>query len=261
MQGLTNLGMRLDPARLAAAAGITLDPWQEEAVRSRSKKMLLNCSRQAGKSFVAGDIGMHTALYQDESLVLLVSPSQRQSAELLRYCHSIYAASGQLVSSDKDSVLHLELQNGSRVLALPGTEKTLRGLANVTALILDEASRIPDSLFLSCLPFLAVSNGRLIALSTPWGARGWWYQCYLDRKAEGFEYFEVPATECPRISPEFLAQQKRLMADYWFQSEYMCKFLQPVGAVFSAEDIAALADPEVSRWTFDARPRRLAATA
>ncbi len=215
MQGLTNLGMRLDPARLAAAAGITLDPWQEEAVRSRSKKMLLNCSRQAGKSFVAGDIGMHTALYQDESLVLLVSPSQRQSAELLRYCHSIYAASGQLVSSDKDSVLHLELQNGSRVLALPGTEKTLRGLANVT----------------------------------------------LDRKAEGFEYFEVPATECPRISPEFLAQQKRLMADYWFQSEYMCKFLQPVGAVFTAEDIAALADESVEQWTFDARPRRLAATA
>ncbi len=226
MQGLTNLGMRLDPARLAAAAGITLDPWQEEAVRSKSKKILLNCSRQAGKSFVAGDIGMHTALYQDESLVLLVSSSQRQSAELLRYCHHIYAASGQLVPSDKDSVLHLELTNGSRVLALPGTEKTLRGLANVTCLILDEASRIPDSLFLSVLPFLAVSNGRLIALSTPWGA-----------------------------------QQKRLMADYWFQSEYMCKFLQPVGAVFSAEDIAALADPEVSRWTFDARPRRLAATA
>lgn len=254
MQGLTSLSMRLDPVRLAQSAGIQLDPWQQEVVRSRSDKLLLNASRQSGKSLVAAILGLHTAMYQPGSLVCLISVSLRQSTELFRQMMGVWAALGKPLPADAETLLRLELSNTSRVLSLPGTQKTLRGLSNVALVIADEAARIPDELFLSVLPFLAVSQGRLLLSSTPWGSRGHYYTCYRDRAALGFEYWEVPATKCPRIDPAWLSAQERLMGRYFFESEYLCKFLQPEGAVFSAEDIAALASEEAPAWTFNARP-------
>jgi hypothetical protein len=41
--------------------------------------------------------------------------------------------------------------------------------------IVDEAARVPDDLYRAVRPMLAVSQGRLIALSTPFGQRGWFY--------------------------------------------------------------------------------------
>src|SRR5215813_12371805 len=73
----------LDAALLAQRVGLELDPWQVSAVRS-TRQMILNCSRQAGKSTVTSIIALHTAIYQANSLILLLSPSLRQSQELFR---------------------------------------------------------------------------------------------------------------------------------------------------------------------------------
>jgi hypothetical protein len=42
-------------------------------------------------------------------------------------------------------------------------------------LVIDEASRVDDTLYLAVRPLLAVSGGRLVALSTPFGKRGWFH--------------------------------------------------------------------------------------
>ncbi|MCG8456864.1 MAG: hypothetical protein MI919_11335, partial [Holophagales bacterium] len=62
---------------------------------------------------------------------------------------------------------------------------------------------------------LAVSSGRLLALSTPFGTRGWWYEAW--RSDEPWERYEIPAAECPRISPEFLEEERRTMGEWWFR--------------------------------------------
>jgi hypothetical protein len=67
----------------------------------------------------------------------------------------------------------LELGSGSRIVSLPGTEGTIRGYSAVSLLIGDEAARVSDALYYAVRPMLAVSQGRLLALSTPFGKRGW----------------------------------------------------------------------------------------
>ena len=61
--------------------GFCPDPWQAQLVRWTSRWILLNCCRQSGKSTTTAIVGLHQAVY-DPGLVLLVSPSLRQSREL-----------------------------------------------------------------------------------------------------------------------------------------------------------------------------------
>src|SRR5690242_19899699 len=78
-----DLRCALDPVAFAIERlGFTPDPWQAKLLRSPSKRHLLNCSRQAGKSTTTSILALHTAIYVPGSLTLLVSPSQRQSREL-----------------------------------------------------------------------------------------------------------------------------------------------------------------------------------
>jgi hypothetical protein len=35
----------------------------------------------------------------------------------------------------------------------------------------------------------------------------------------------VPATDCPRIRPQFLEEERGAMGQDWFEQEYMCRFV------------------------------------
>src|SRR5262245_65667398 len=79
-----DLARSLDASLWFADAGIVPDDWQREAIRSQSRRQLWLCHRQAGKSTPAALKALAKATSSPGSLVLLISPSQRQSAELLR---------------------------------------------------------------------------------------------------------------------------------------------------------------------------------
>src|SRR5204863_2959824 len=126
---------------------------------------------------------------------------------------------------------------GSRILALPGKEASIRGFSAVRLLAIDEAARVPDDLYRAVRPMLAVSGGSLLALSTPFGTRGWWYEAW--EHGEGWQRVKVPATECPRIAPAFLAEEAATLGEWWFSQEYLCEFRDAQDAVFRQQDIAA----------------------
>jgi len=92
-----DLALALDPVRLAHRAGIEPDNWQAAALRSASPRLLLNCCRQSGKSTTVATIAVHAALFEPGALVLLVSPSLRQSAELFKKAVGLYRALGRPV--------------------------------------------------------------------------------------------------------------------------------------------------------------------
>jgi len=163
-----DLRLALDPVALAHAAGIAADPWQADLLRSDAREMILLCSRQAGKSTVSSILALHEALYRPSSLVLLLSPSLRQSQELFRKVKERMRALGVAGPTvGEESALRAEFGNGSRIVALPGAEATVRGYSGVGLLIVDEAARTPDALYQAARPMLAVSGGRLVLLSTP----------------------------------------------------------------------------------------------
>jgi hypothetical protein len=231
---------------LAERASLHPDPWQAKVLRSAAPRMLLNCSRQSGKSTVTGVLATHTALYDPGSLILLLSPSLRQSQELFKKCLQVYRAADRPVPPETESALRLELENGSRIVSLPGTDSSIRGFSGVRLIVVDEAARVPDDLYYSVRPMLAVSGGRLVALSTPFGTRGWWYEAW--RGSEPWERYEVPATECPRIPVAFLEEEQRNIGEWWFRQEYGCEFLEAISQAFRREDIEQAFREEVETW-------------
>ena len=138
--------LRRDPSRILVEAGMTPDPWQMEILRSPALRTLLLCSRQAGKSTVAAALALRAALLQPPALVLLLSPTQRQSGELFRdKVLRLYSAIGRPVPTTQESASTMTLANGSRIISLPGDEETIRGYSGVTLLVVDEASRVSDA--------------------------------------------------------------------------------------------------------------------
>jgi hypothetical protein len=235
--------LRADPTAVMTAAGQTPDPWQERVLRTDSKRVLMLASRQSGKSRVSAALALGTALLEPRSPILLLSPSGRQSGELFGKVVDLYDAFGRPVPAVSRTLHHLELANGSRILSLPGTEKTLRGFSGVALLVIDEAARVDDGLYYAVRPMLAVSGGRLVALSTPFGKRGWFHDAWF---GEGdWERVRVTAEECPRISKAFLEEERRALGERWFAQEYLTSFTECIDAVFSYADIQAARSSDV----------------
>jgi hypothetical protein len=240
-----DLRLALDRVAFARELGIVPDQWQERLLRSPSDRILLNCSRQSGKSTMAALIGLHRALYHPASLVLILAPAERQAKETFSKVADLYrrAESGHTLPPDSYRKLGMELANGSRIEALPGTEKTIRGFSGVDLLTLDEAARVDDGLYFAVRPMLAVSGGALIMLSTPAGRRG----VFFEEWTEGvdWERYEVPASECPRISAEFLEEERRALPRLIYRQEYECSFEDLEDQVFATEDIEAAMSSDV----------------
>ena len=239
----TSLATALDPALLMRRAGLTPDQWQRDVLRSTSSRVLLLCSRQAGKSTTSAAMALYEALYRAPALVLLLSPSLRQSTELFRTVAATYRALGAPVAPEQESTLRLELANGSRIISLPGTEQNVRGFAGVRLLVIDESARVDDSLYFSVRPMLAVSGGRIVALGTPFGKRGWFYQEWT--QGAGWERTRITATQCPRITQAFLGEERASLGDWWFRQEYGCEFLETSDQVFGLDLVHAAITDEV----------------
>jgi hypothetical protein len=198
---------------------------------ARDRQVLLNASRQSGKSTVVSALALHVALFTPGALVLLLSPSQRQSGEIFRKVHDGYSALERPVPAAYESQLRLELANGSRVVCLPGREETIRSFGGVDLLVLDEAARIPDRLYRSVRPMLAASRGRLVALSTPFGRRGWFFD---EWEGDGpWRKVRVTWRDCPRVAADFIAEETRAMGTAWVDQEYNCSFNALEGLVYA----------------------------
>jgi hypothetical protein len=221
------------------------DPWQVALLRSPARRILLLCSRQAGKSQVAAALALRAALLEPPALVLVLSRSMRQSGELFRgKLKPLYNALGRPVPTVQESALTMELANGSRVISLPGDEETIRCYSGVALLIVDEAARVPDDLYRSVRPMLAVSGGRLLCLSTPFGKRGFFHDEW--HSARPWQRVRVTAEECPRITAAFLAEERQALGERWFRQEYCCSFEDTVDQVFQYEDVMAACAADVA---------------
>jgi hypothetical protein len=238
-----------DIVEFALALGLAADERQCAVLRSRSKRGILNCSRQWGKSTVSAAMALYRAYTAPKSLVLVASPSERQSAEWMRKAGDMLARMGIARRGDGDNAVSLMLPNESRIIGLPGTEATSRGFSAASLVLIDEASRVHDAMAMSLLPTLAIGDGDLWLMSTPNGKRGFFYDMW-EHGGEEWMRVSVPATECGRIGKTFLEQQRRVMGDAWFQQEYMCCFVDGTAGVFDRDVVErAIDEDEEPLWS------------
>jgi hypothetical protein len=183
-------------------------------------------------------------------LVLVLSPSQRQSGELFRKITRFYSDSGRPVKAEQETVLTLTLHNGSRIVTLPSKEATVRGFSAPSLVIIDEAARADDELYYGAIrPMLSVSNGRLILLSTPAGQRGFYHKTWTEE--DGWRRFKVTADEVPRIDADFLLQEEKELGEHYFRQEYMGEFFARDDAVFDPALIKAAFRGDFNEWDLD----------
>ena len=214
--------------------GFVPDVWQARVLASEARQGILNCSRQCGKSTVTAVMAVEQAYTRAESLTLVVSPSARQSGEFLRKAAQFARKLEVRRKGDGDNEMSMLFPNGSRIVGLPGNEGTIRGFSAVSLLLVDEASRVPDDLYLAVRPMLAVSGGGLWLMSTPCGKRGFFWETW-DRGGPEWEKVGVTAYECERIRKEVLEVDRQAMGERRFRQEYLCEFGEAEDAVFDMD--------------------------
>ena len=239
-----DLSMALDPVLFSSEClGLQPDPWQADVLRGGYQKLLINCSRQSGKSTVSAVFALHRSLYYPDYLVLLLSPSMRQSSELFKKVTTLLNKLPLKPNLIEENRLSLQLVNGSRIISLPAAESTIRGYSGVDLIIEDEAARVDDDLYRALRPMLAVSGGSIILMSTPFGKRGHFFHEW--EEGEGWKRVKISADECPRISKEFLDAERKSLGDLWFNQEFGCQFCETENNVFSQSLVTEAIDNEI----------------
>ncbi len=221
--------------------GIEPDERQAEALRSEAKRGILNCSRQWGKSTMGAAKAVYRAFTRAKSLVLVASPTDRQSAELVNKAAEMMGRLGIRRRGDGHNAASLVFPNGSRIVGLPGMEHTVRGFSGASLLLIDEASRVPDRVYKALLPVLARSDGDLWLMSTPWYKQGFFYEAWAHGGPDWMR-MRVPATECAWISKRYLEERREDLGPVWFPREFLCEFMDSGAGVFERELIEAALD-------------------
>lgn len=233
------------PLSLFALDGKIPDAWQRKIVHSIAHRILILAARQIGKSEIAAAIALSRALMKRSSLIIIVSRTEKQAKEILRKILRFYRKIEDRPKAIENNVHTLELENQSRLIVIPARDPgSVRSYAAPDILILDEAAWIPDDVFLSIIPLLTANpKCKLIAISTPFGKRGWFFDQW--EHGEYWEKHKITIHDCPRIDKQIIEENRKTLGERAYKQEYECEFNESIDAVFQEHFIAQLFDPEV----------------
>jgi hypothetical protein len=221
MNQLREIAYQLDPALwVREVLGVTPEPWQENFLRSpRGASILALTARQVGKTTTASWAIAHSMVFRPGSLSVIACPAQRQSAEAVRRVKAALVQAGCTFVSEH--VYGLELTNGARVLALPGSDDSIRGLTVDAWIVADEAARLPSAMIAALRPMRARCPATCYAmLSTAWSRTDPFWTAWASEDSDWIR-FQVTADQPGVLSEQFLQQERRVMGEAEFKREYL----------------------------------------
>ncbi len=259
--------------------GFRPDPLQAQILDSSSRRLILLCARQFGKSTLAAIKALHFALVRPNSTVLCVSPTLRRSTEWLRLVQHFFSILSSPASSEFPSRLRegciptvpispvargratpfaqpkatahsLTLPNRSRILALPGTAHSNRGYS-AHLLLFEEAAFIPDPVFTALLPTVAATGGAVWLISSAGPPSGFFYEIWTQPDLP-YTRFKADATQCPRITQEHLDEARLALGELRFRREYLCEFSPDALPIFSPDLLESALDDSFEPWLAEA---------
>lgn len=122
---------------------------------------------------------------------------------------------------ESDNVYALELKNGSRVLALPGSDDSIRGLTVDGWIVADEAARLPNDLIAALRPMRARRpQARFAMLSTAWSRTDPFWTAWAGDE-QSWIRLKATADEIDTFLPEFLKQERIALGEDGFKREYL----------------------------------------
>jgi hypothetical protein len=221
MSMLREVAYRIDPALwVQEVVGVAPADWQSQFLRARlGASIIALTARQVGKTTTAAWAIAHFMLFTPSSLSVVACPSQRQSAEAVRRVKDVLLKVGAKLRTD--NVYALELENGSRVLALPGSDDSVRGLTVDGWIIADEAARLSQDLIAALRPMRARKpQARFAMLSTAWSRTDPFWTVWSDEDPSWLR-LKATADVCGLYNEEQLAQERRALGEAAFKREYL----------------------------------------
>jgi hypothetical protein len=196
--------------------------WQEPYLLSADNAVVLK-GRQVGASTSAGAIAIRYVRHFPNFLAAIVSPSMKQSSEVkLKAKNGLLRLGEDLVQDSQDT---LGLDNGSRIISLPGSPKSVRGWS-AGLLIIDEAAFLDPETFLAARATVAATGGRTIVQSTPISPFGHFFDLF-SLPDPGWTKYQVSSEDVSTIAPSFLASEKAKLTDDEYAQEYLGQFASP----------------------------------
>ena len=222
MNNLREAAYRIDPALwVREVLGVTPTAWQEIFLRSpRGSSILALTARQVGKTTTAVWAIAHSMVFMPGSLSVIACPAQRQSAEAVRRVRETLLKVGAELESD--NVYALELKNGSRVLALPGSDDSIRGLTVDAWIVADEAARLNSDLIAALRPMRARRpQARFAMLSTAWSRSDPFWTAWAGDDQTWIRLEATADTDPTLFTPQFLEQERQALGEHDFNREYL----------------------------------------
>jgi hypothetical protein len=123
---------------------------------------------------------------------------------------------------ESDNVYGLDLKNGSRVLALPGSDDSIRGLTVNGWIVADEAARLGKDL-IAALRLMRARRpqARLAMLSTAWSRTDPFWKAWAADDQMWIRLRATADTDTALFTPEFLEQERRALGEDGFKREYL----------------------------------------
>jgi hypothetical protein len=226
---------------------------------------MLGC-RQPGKSTITGVKTLCKAKSTAGSLSLITCPAKDQSKELMNKISTFIALDPRLPMLLNDGAFEKVFSTHSRILALPGTERSVRSYSAPQTMVIDEAARVDDRTIFALRPMMIRADTELIVLSTPQGKRGYFWRQWTKGKGWKKILVRIPwdlvgsklvpakpekafheemleqgilAYYSPRHAGEeglaFLQEELENLDELWFRQEYLCEFVDELTGIFTAE--------------------------
>jgi len=211
-----------------------LDDWQNKVMNTKGN-MVLRSGRQVGKSFIIGKKAADYALENPNKLIMVIAFTEKQAnllfSKILNNILQIEKNDHKKYIDKPRPTKHvINLKNGSTIhcYAAGDTGFGIMGFT-IDLLIADEAAWIKEEVWNSISPALAVTNGLMWLLSTPFLSEGFYFDCFND---ESFTSFHQSSLDCPRITKEFIDRMRKRFTKTKFSQMYEGEFVDDAHRIF-----------------------------
>lgn len=250
---------------LTATKGIidlVLRPFQEDLLSAfvSHNRVVINASRQIGKSTVTAIYAIHYAMFNDHKNVWILANKGKTAKSTLRKLKIMYESlpiwmQVGIVNWTSEMV---EFENGTIINVGTTTSESARS-ETISLLILDEFGRIlphiEDDFVTSVFPTVSSSpDTQVIIVSTPKGMANTFYRVCRDAKrlvskesrigSNGYMYFEYDWKVVPErlADPNWMIQAKKELKndERKFAQEYCCAFMGSVNTIVDEKIIESI---------------------
>ena len=213
------------------AVGFTPHTSQRQMIdgilNSKAKYHVACVGRQFGKSMMAMNLVLYWAINDSPSRILWVSPVYSQTDKVQKELMQAIGGTG-IVESCNYSSSEIKLKNGSIILF-----RSSERYDNIRGLTMDyeawtEAIR----------PVFMVRGKKVLFISTPKG-KNWFYNLFqlgVSEDNKQYAAYTGSSYDTPYIDPTEIEDAKKTLPENVFQQEYLARFIDAGGEVFSNLD-------------------------